>query len=199
MQPFRKTFHLPVVFRPLDIEEFTKPQGVVLCPVRNEPVTLGTCGHCDDFARVEFDARSKPHVCCTPCFPHRPRGLSSARGFVKEVLRVPLLSASEGTPVSVFIPYVDLQRPWDAIPVLDRQARPIGVVSNETLRKVVEIDHDRAIESVMSVDFARVFPWQSVAEAAAARPETAFRGVVVIAGDGTFLGMVCETDLPEAA
>lgn len=202
MKPFRKTVRLPVVFRPLDLERRTKAQGTVMCPTRNEPVTVGACGHCEMFVRVEFDADSKAQICCAP----RPVHLHLTHAIeqpsvVQDLVRVPMLSVSHDTPIAAMQPYLDLQRPWQFIPVLDDAARPVGLISNEKLRRELgaSADPERTFATVMSTQFARIFPWQSIDDAATAQAGDEFRGVVVVAADGTFVGLLTEYDLSNAA
>jgi CBS domain-containing protein len=77
----------------------------------------------------------------------------------------------------------------------------VGIVSNEGLRRAPSERgaSTRTFEAVMRTHFARAYPWQNVSDAAVARGDAAYRGVVVVSADGTFLGLVTEYDLPNAA
>src|ERR1700761_8640226 len=116
MPPPVKIRRLPIVFRALDIEGLTKPIAAVVCPARHDVITVGSCGVCGEFRRIDFTDEGQPMVCCTPT-PARTRPEDATK--VKDVLRVPALCAAPATTIKAVFPYLTLEQPETVIPVLD--------------------------------------------------------------------------------
>lgn len=192
-----KTHRLPIVFRALDLEGTTKPVPTAVCPVRGDLMTVGNCGLCQDFRSIVFDEHGRPIVCCIGHDESAPR----APLEVRDVLRVPVVCGAPDTTIADVLPYLDLRRPWDVFPVLDRAAKPMGVITCGELqaRIATGLDVRTALTSVMNPHFARVTPRTKLSDAANARPSEGFRGAVVVTDSGDFLGLVDEGDLASDA
>jgi hypothetical protein len=202
MLPVRKTHHLPIVFQPLDLHGVTKAVPTVVCPTRGEVLTVGTCGGCGEFRRIEFTYDGQPVVSCVTRATYEPPAPDDPDiSEAQNVLRVPHVCAAPDTTISDVLPYVARRHAQEVIPVLDMCARPVGLAACE---KIVHLfkhgaDPQARLSSFMDVVFARVYPHTRLREAAAQRPEGAYRGVVVVGYDETFLGLVAASELPQAS
>lgn len=98
------------------------------------------------------------------------------------------------------LPYLPLKSPYDAIPILSPDARPIGLTTCGSLRSLVAsgVASDTPLELVMNSRFARVTLDATLEDAAALLPSSGWRGVVVLTADGTFAGIIAESDLRAA-
>lgn len=191
----KKPERLPVIFHALDLEGTTKRLATVLCPRRADLMTVDTCATCDEFQRIVLHEDGTPMVCCRPAVPQR-----RAR-YVSELIRMPALCTSADTPVAMLLPYLPLKPPYDAIPVLADDASPIGITTCASLRSLVAsgVASDTPLELVMSSNFVRVRRDTAVADAAALLPNSGWTGVVVVAPDGAFMGVIAESDLRAAS
>lgn len=198
MLPLRKTHHLSIVFRPLDLHGVTKPVPTVVCHARGEVMTVGNCGACGAFRRIDFTHDGLPVVCCVTRGPYEPPAPDDPDFTeAQSVLRVPPVCAAADTTIRDVLPYMEEPGMHDIIPVLDLTARPAGLVPCTEIARLIEAGAslDTYLSTFMNPVFARVTPRTSLREAAARRPESIFRGVVVVGHDGTFLGLVAAEDL----
>jgi CBS-domain-containing membrane protein len=119
---------------------------------------------------------------------------------VQEKVQLPHVCASVDTPLASLLPYADTLQPWEAIAVLDAQARPVGIMMGAELQRLRanRSDPTLRLQRIMSTSFATVFPCMSLVDAARLRANNCFRGVIVVAEDETFLGVVSEPDLERA-
>lgn len=189
-----KMRRLPIVFRALDLDGVTKPVPTAVCPVRGDLMTVGICGLCQDFRRIVFDEHARPIVCCIAPddSPRRHADLE-----VQHVLRVPVVCGAPDTTIADVLPYLDLRRPWDVIPVLDQAAKPLGVATGSELHALIAsgLDGRTVLTAVMNSRIARVTPHTKLTDATSARLPGGFRGVVIVSDAGDFLGLVDEGDL----
>ena len=187
---------LPVAFRALDVEATTKRMPGLICPARND-MGVGSCSSCSCDQRIDLDDDGAPEVTC------RTRGVDfdcdrvCSDSEVKDMLHVPVVCAAAETTIAVVRPYLDLQAPLDVIPILDRHARPFGIVSCAELRQRIEegIDQTTPLASLMSTCVPRVLPCTTLGEAALVRKGVGFGGVMVVGVDGSLLGLVSARDL----
>lgn len=187
---------LPIVFRPLDVEGKTKPVPLVWCPDRVASMTVGICGRCQQFSRVEFTELSRPVLACGG----RSRALRSRKPHPRQVVelaRVPLLCVADDTPLGALLPQLDRLADDEWVPVLDRDARPIGLAPARDLRKLAarRVPLSTPVSLVTYSPPLCVFPDTTLDDA---RQMVAAHGVavlVVVAPDGTFLGMLGARDL----
>lgn len=188
----KKLVTLPLVLRPLDLENVTQPVPTVTCPVRNELMTVGNCKQCRVFRGVA------DKLCCAPG-EHRVRRGTAARQAleVRDVLRVPPICAASDTALSTVLPYLEWLGPTEVIPVLDRGAKPIGVMVAATLKRISAqgIAGTTPLMRVMCTRLAIVPTYISLHDASRLRPDSEFRGAIAVADDDTFLGVVFESDL----
>lgn len=193
-----KPFRLPIVTCALDFEDLTQPVQTVLCPTRHDRITVGNCRQCRDFRRIEESAIHGAVVCCGSGDTARQ---SISTLSVQQAAKLPSLSVRATTPLSVVLPYADGLRPWEGVPVLDMQAKPIGILMASDLSRfrAARLDPTLAVGRVMSTSFATVFPCMSLADAAQLRAAHRFRGVIVISETEQFLGVVWEPDLERAS
>jgi CBS domain-containing protein len=194
MSAFSSVRHLPVVFRSLDVEGKTKPVPTLVCPVRADVMTVGSCGRCSDFRRIEFTGDSLPVLCCTI---HPDHAHAARYERVQEVLRVPVVCTAADTTLAVVLPYLALGTALDAIPVLDSEARPIGLVTIREARRLAEagIPLETLLSEVMSTQFVCVLPETSLSYASQLMVQTEAQRLVVVAADGAFLGLVTQHDM----
>lgn len=192
-----KPFRLPIVTRALDIEELTLPVQTVLCPARHDRITVGNCRQCRDFRRIEHSAVHGPVVCCgSGDSVKQPVSTLS----VQQRAQLPSLSVRASTTLGAVLAHAEGLRPWEGIPVLDMESRPIGIVMGSELIRLRAARTDPALPlgRVMSTSFATVFPCMSLVDAAQLRAAHRFRGVIVVSDEEQFLGVVWEPDLERA-
>jgi len=185
--------HLPVVFRALDLESKTKPVPCLVCPVRADLMTVGNCGRCTDFRRIEFDEDSRPMLHCVG-----GGGMAAAaRDRVQDIVRVPVVCTAPDTTLAVILPYLQLGTGLDAIPVLDLEARPIGFMTVAEARRLVQagIALDTTVEDVMSRQLVCLLPETSLSDAAEVLDATESGQLFAVAADGSFLGVVTMRDI----
>ena len=190
---FRGTMRrLPVVFHPLDLECKTKPVPALVCPVRGDVMTAGGCGRCRDFRSIEFDEHSRPVLVCSA-----HRGERRPSECVQDLLRVPLVCTAADTKLALIVPHLRLGALHDAIPVLDLQARPIGVVSLRELERLVDagIPLDTMMCEVMSRLFVCVPPDAELEYASELLSQTQAAQLFAVAADGTFLGLLSHAEI----
>jgi CBS domain-containing protein len=192
-----KVVRLPIASRALDIHELTQRVDTVMCPARHDIISVGNCRQCRDFRRIEPGNMGPVVVCCG--------SRESARQFartvsVQEKVQLPHVCASVESTLASVLPYADTLQPWDAIPILDHQARPVGIIMGAELHRLRadRCDPTQPVERAMSTSFATVFPCMSLADAAQLRGRNSFRGAIVVSEDDTFLGVVSEPDLERA-
>ena len=192
MRSFRMMRHLPIVFRALDLESRTKPVPSVACPVRAELMTVGNCGRCTEFRRIEFADDGTPVLCCTSRCARQQR---EAR--VQNSVHVPVVCAAADTELAVILPYVGRATALDSIPVLDRDARPIGFLTVDDARRLIAsgLSLDTTLAEVMSRQVVCVLPETSVDDALQLLADTDSRQLFAVAPDGTFLGIVAQREL----
>lgn len=186
---YTPTRRLPIVFTPLDVESKTKPVATVVCPVRGELMTVGNCGACPRFVRIEFTAESKPVLACTSG-PARTTCL-------QQTLRLPTVCAAEDTTLRSLQHHLGPELQQDTIPVLDRQARPVG------LARVADLAHELEDPSQLDVPLSqlanrrlvRATPETSAGDALRLALATGQRELVVVGSGGMFLGLVRARDL----
>lgn len=176
---------LPIVFRALDVEEHTKPVPSLLCPQSGAMMTVGSCGRCAQFRRIELRRDGSPVLACMPEAVHPP---SSS---IQSLLRVPNLCVAQDTPIGEILPFLGRRSGVDPIPVLDHAARPVGLVDRTVLRDWIA--HGRALStpvaSLMRTLVTRVLPETRITDATAHATFGACRDYVVVDADGTFLGL----------
>ena len=185
-----RTRRLPIVFRSLDLEEKTKPVPCVVCPVRADIMTVGNCGRCRDFRRIEFSDDAQPLLRCATQL--RIAGTSSQPPRVQDVVRVPVFCAAADTTLASVLPYLILGTAQDAIPTLDSEARPMGFVTISELRILVAagIPLDTALVDVMSQRMTCVLPETALADAERRVARENSQRLMAVNPDGTFLGCV---------
>jgi CBS domain-containing protein len=183
--------------RALDIQELTQPVQTVLCPARHDIITVGNCRQCRDFRGTEQSPVQGSFVACNT---HDTKAHSASALSVRERVQLPSLCASVHSTLAVLLPYADNLRPWEAIPILDREAKPVGIVSSVDLSRfrAAQLDPSQRLQRLMSTSFVTVFPSMSLADAARLRAEHTFRGAVVVSEDDAFIGVVWEPVLERA-
>ena len=193
----QKVARLPIATRALDIEDLTRPVQVVMCPARNNIITVGNCRQCRAFRQIE-QGNKGAWLSCSGVRGPVTRSTSSAS--VQEHVHLPHLCASIASSLATLLANADTLQPWEAIPILDFQTRPVGVALAADLQQLSGSGCDPAlrVEQWMSTSFVTVFACMSLADAAQLRANSRFRGVVVVADDDTFLGVVSEPDLDRA-
>lgn len=192
-----KVVRLPIASRALDIHELTQPVETVMCPARHDISSVDNCRQCRDFRRIEHGDMGAVLVCCG--------SRESARQFaptllVQEKLQLPHVCASVESTLASVLPYAETLQPWDAIPILDRQTRPVGIITGAELQRLIanRCDPAQPLERAMSTSFTTVFPCMSLADAAQLRGRNSFRGAIVVSDEDRFLGVVSEPDLERA-
>lgn len=192
-----KQRRLPIAMRALDIQELTRPVQTVLCPVRHAIITVGNCRQCRDFRRIEQSPVQGPFVVCSA--RDTPTHAASALA-VRELVQLPSICASAHDSLAVLLPHAQSLRPWEAVVILDQQAKPVGIVTSSELRRfrAAQVDLSQRLQRLMSTSFATVFPCMSVVDAARLRAEHSFRGLVVVSEDDAFVGVVWEPALERA-
>jgi CBS domain-containing protein len=195
-----RTRRLPIVFRALDVEGKTKPLPVLLCPAHGALMTVGNCGRCARFRRVEFTEQGAPVVACA-ADRDRPARSVVARddAQVQSLVRVPSLCVAQDTPIAEILPFVGPHSSADAIPVLDEDARPIGLVSRADLRCMIAsgVALSTAVSTALRTLPIRVLPETSLGEALALQTCSVRRDCVVVGADGTFLGLLPASELSD--
>lgn len=186
----RKPVRLPIAIRALDVEDLTQPVETVLCPARHDRITVDSCRQCRDFRRIEPSATHDSVVCCGS-------RESACTASVQQKVQLPSVCATVNTTLAIVLQYADCLRPWEAIPVLDMQARPVGIVTSSELNhlRACRRDPTTPLKHVMSTSFATVFPCMSLVDAARLRAARCFRGVIVVSEGDRFVGVVWEPDL----
>lgn len=181
-----------IVFHTLDLEGLSKPVPTVLCPARAERVTVEGCTQCVDFRRVELDDDAAPVLCCANVAASLPADMHTSK--VIAALFVPSVCVSPDTPMLALLPYLDRSPPWNIIPVIDREARVLGVIDVDVVSRELKsgLALDVAVGDVMSTCFAMVTPNTRVCDAASQRPDIGFRGVIVVTPLGRLVGLVPE-------
>ena len=169
----------------------------VLCPVRYNPITVGNCRQCRDFRRIEHSDAGTAVVCCGSRESARQRSRTVS---VHEKVQLPHVCASIDTPLATLLSHADTLQPWEAIVVLDFQVRPVGIIMGAELHRLRanRSDPTQLVQRIMSTSYATVFPCMSLVDAAQLRGHNCFRGVIVVAEDETFLGVVSESDIERA-
>jgi CBS-domain-containing membrane protein len=193
-----KSCELPVVFRSLDVEGKTQPLPAVICPNRRDLMTVGNCGECEGFRRIEFTADSQPVLRCAPEVIARDERSGPRR--VQEAVRVPAICAAIGTPVAAVLPYLDESHRHEVIVVLDRGAHPLGLVPVEALRSLVANSGplDTRLGACITMQGVRVTPNATLREAARLMDAAGCEQLVVTMSNGTFLGLVSRADLSDS-
>lgn len=182
---------LPIAIRALDLEEKTKRVASVLCPKRGAMITVGNCGRCEWFRRVDFTERGTPELACVaaPEDDAEPRACDAAK--LHELVQVPNLCVAQDTPILEVLPFVGSTSGSDPIPVLDKAGRPLGVVDRTLLRERIAcgVALSTPLASLMKTLLARVLPDTPLADVRALQ-SIGRRDCVVVSEDGTFLGLV---------
>jgi CBS domain-containing protein len=194
---YQPTRHLPVVFHSLDVEGKTKAVPALICPVRADLMTVGSCGRCEEFRRIEFTQDGHPVLCCAA----DQHGEVDAEVRVQSALRVPAMCTAPDTTLETALQYAMLAEQEDAITVLDWDSNPIGFV---TLRELKQLEHSgipptATLSEVMSQQIVCVLPETTLADACELLAVTAAAQLFVVGADGSFLGLVTPRDLAEQA
>lgn len=168
-----------------------------MCPARNNIITVGNCRQCRAFRQIDHGDEGAFVNCCAV------RGVSTRSAptaLVQEHVHLPHVCASIASPLAVVLAYADTLQPWEAIPILDAQAKPVGVAMAADLRgwSAKPCDPALRVEHLMTTSFITVFPCMSLADAAQLRADSSFRGAIVVSDDDTFLGVVSEPELERA-
>jgi len=197
MRRHRTTRHLPVVFRALDVEGKTKPVATLICPVRADVMTVGNCGRCQEFRRIEFTLSGHPVLCCAGVEEHEVEAVE----LVQSALRVPAVCTAADTTLATALQYSTLVRSEDAIPVLDWDASPLGSirVSDLTRLELAGVPRAATLSEVMSRQVLGVLPETTLADARELLAVTESTQLFVVGADGSFLGQVTASDLDEHA
>jgi CBS domain-containing protein len=185
---------LSVAFRSLDVERATAPVGSVLCPCRGSRLPAANCFHCDSCRQIEF----LPQGSFVSCSAQRPVRLSRVRALrVSDVVRAPAFCAGPLTTVSALIAAPELCVPWEAIPVLCADARPLGLITADALERTLSggLAADTPLLRLMNAELACVTPDMSLFDAARWLFAARASHLVVTSTNGTFLGLVAEIDL----
>lgn len=189
---------LPIVFRALDLEDKTRPIAEVVCPVRADVMTVGNCGRCRHFRRIDFTSDGEPMLCCAPGVGRRVT--DSDPGTPKRVhdlVRVPVVCTAPDTALAAVLPYLALTTHFEAIPVLGLDARPVGFLSMHDARRLYAagVPLDTELWELMSRALVCVLPETSLTEAKRLLEETGASQLFAVSADGTFVGVVQASDL----
>jgi CBS-domain-containing membrane protein len=200
MSHIEKKRRLSIQFRALDLEGKTKPVPCVVCPEHADLMTLGSCGRCGAFRRIDFTQEGRPVMTCAAP-PSEGIAGSARTKTMQDLLRVPLLCVAEDTKVAVWVPFMGLSDEDDVIPVLDSRARPVGLATFRELQKrLPELDATTAtIASLASAATPLLSIDATLAEARATLADTKSSYVFVVAADRTFLGILTAIDLAGTA
>jgi CBS domain-containing protein len=197
-RPRQRSHDLPVTFHPLDLEAKTRPVPSLVCPERRDLMTVGNCARCRDFCRIDFSQAGQPLLRCET---RAVRGGTHLSERVQDLLRVPVLCAAPDTTLQSIVSFLDLGMPRDAIPVLDLDARPIGVLSIQDIHRLIRggIPLQTTVSEVMSRLIVCVLPETALTDAAQLLLETQSAQLFAVTADGTFLGLLAEHDLSTTA
>ncbi len=178
---------LPIVFRALDLEAKTRPAPSVVCPVRAAVMTVGSCGRCAAFKRIEFDEAGCPVLCCDS-------GAAGchARKRVQALLRVPVACCAPDTTLAAILPYVGMLAPRDAFPVLNWDSTLLGFLTVHDAQRLVEsgISLDTKLCELMSRQPICVLPETELEDAVQLLLDTGAAQLFAVAPDGAFLGVL---------
>ena len=193
MTRYQPTRHLPVVFQALDIEEKTRPTPLLICPVRGDVMTVGGCGRCQEFRRIEFTLSGEPVLCCSAM----DRCATDDVERVQTMIRVPALCTAPDTTLEIVLQHAELAPQEDPIPVLDWDSSPLGFV---TLRELIQLQRAGippavTLSEVMSHQVVCVLPETTVADACELLSETQSPQLFVVGADGGFLGLFTTKDI----
>jgi len=193
MSRYRPTRHLPVVFHALDIEGKTKAVPALICPVRADLMTVGSCGRCQEFRRIEFTNDGHPVLCCSAAEDHE----ADAVERVQSALQVPAVCTAPDTTLATALQYSTLATQEDAIPVLDWDSSPIGFVTVRELKQLQSagIPPAATLSEVMSRQVVCVLPETTLADACELLAVTESAQLFVVGADGSFLGLITPHDL----
>jgi CBS domain-containing protein len=193
MTHYRPTRHLPVVFHAMDIERKTKPVPALICPVRSDLMTVGSCGRCQEFRRIEFTSDGQPVLCCTALDEHERDPVAR----VQAALRVPVMCTAPDTTLAVVLEHSALALEHDVIPVLDWDSSPVGFVTLGELNQLLRagIPASATLAEVMTRQVVCILPETTVADARELLAETESAQLFVVGADGTFLGLATQRDL----
>jgi len=193
--------HLPLAFRPLDVEGRTKPIPLVMCPTRSTAMTAGGCGQCRHFKRIEIGPDGRPQLRCLDGGAthgpraERPRGQRART--VLELLRVPSVCASLETTIAGLLCVLEAPQGSELIPVLDQRAIPRGYVTGALLQERIAegAPIDSPLAHVMVPFLTRVPPDLSVDEARKLVDASLSGHLVALGCDGSLLGVVGAAEL----
>lgn len=193
-----KMRQLPIVFRALDLEDKTRPIAEVVCPLRADVMTVGNCGRCRHFRRIDFTPAGEPILCCAPGVGRRVT--DSERGIPKcvhDLVRVPVVCVAPDTELAVVLPYLGWTTHLEAIPVLGWDGRPLGFFSVHEARRLYAagVPLDTEIWELMSRALVCVLPETSLFEAKRLVEEAGALQLFAVSADGTFVGVVHGSDL----
>lgn len=182
------------MMRALDIQELTRPVQTVMCPARHNTITVSNCRQCRDFRRIE---QSPVHGALVAC---SARDAPQSAASVRDKVQLPSVCASVHSTLAALLSYADSLHPWQAVPILDHQTKPVGILTGLELNRLrnARVDPSQRLQRLMSTSFATVFPCMSLADAARMRSDHVFRGVVVVSEDDVFVGVVWEPALERA-
>lgn len=110
---------------------------------------------------------------------------------VQEIMSRDLVYLTRGARASLALPQI-LRFGITAVPVLDEEHRPIGVVS---LRDLVG---DADIDAAMTTPARSILMGATIEDAARALAESGYHHVVVVGTDGRAVGIVSSVDLLRA-
>ena len=116
---------------------------------------------------------------------------------VSDVVRAPSFCAGPRTTLATVIDQSPVRAPWDAIPVLAEDARPLGLVTADALQSshARGVSLEAPLTGLMETQLVHVQPSTSLFDAASVLFRAGTSHLIVSARDGTFLGLVAEIDL----
>lgn len=202
MTPNPRLRHLPMILQPLDLEQRTKPVGIVICPRRGDILCVGVCSQCPGLRRIDLSASGDATLRCeadaTLWDTSHTVGGDVPR--LRDLVRMPAICVARDTMLSALSPLLGLVHGSETIPVLDERANPVGVVYADRLSRLLRegIDPATPVSSLMNTRFPLAYPHTTIADAMhisiTARTDT----LLVVGFDGTLLGVVERTQLQAA-
>lgn len=108
----------------------TETELVVACPQRIDPVPIRECARCELCDGVELDGVVS--VRCAVAPRDEPSGAPGPEAAISTIMTSPVVTVPEDAAIEN-VQWLLLARGISAVPVLDRLARPIGIVAKTDL------------------------------------------------------------------